>query len=391
MRIVIFSDTYPPEINGVATSVYNLTKTLRAHGDEVLVVTTNIYAKELSLKDGILRIPGIKLTWLYDYRLAYLYNRDAMKIIRAFHADLFHNQADWGVGWFGSIAAAKLGVPTVYTFHSDLEDYVYYVTHGHFDRAARGIMRSYFKFNSSHVDEFITPSLKTKEYMRSIGVDRSISILPTGIDFDAYKDSLVDQKKLAAIREKNRIPEDAFVVLSLGRVAKEKSIDLCLRGYAKHRLEHPEENSLFVVVGGGPALEELQELSKSLGISEYVRFLGPVPQTEVPLYYRLGDVFVSASITETQGLTFMESMASGIPLLARYDDSLANTIRDGENGFFFLDDEDFPKKLEIIQSLKPEERTKLIKAAREGLAPYSLERFYENIMEVYHRAIRKKW
>lgn len=391
MRVVIFSDTYPPEINGVATSVYNLTKTLREHGEEVLVVTTNIYASELSLKDGILRIPGIKLTWLYDYRLAYLYNHGAMKVIRDFKPDIIHNQADWGVGWFGSIVASKLKTPTVYTFHSDLEDYVYYVTHGHFDRAARNIMRGYVKLTSSRIDEFITPSLKTKEYMRSIGIDRSIEILPTGIDFDAYKDEKVDWERLRAIKKKWNIPEDAFSILSLGRIAKEKSIDLCLNGYARHLKNHPDENSLFLVVGGGPALEELKALSKNLGIESHTRFLGPVPQKEVPLYYRLGNVFVSASITETQGLTFMESMAAGIPLMARYDDSLAEIIKDGENGFFFLDEESFPSKLERVMSLSKEERERIVLAARNGLEPYSLERFYKNIMEVYHRAIRKNY
>jgi len=391
MRVIIFSDTYPPEINGVATSCFNLCQTLKAHGHEVLVVCTNIYAGELSQEKEVVRIPGIHLKHIYDYRLAYFYNRGAAKIVEDFKPDIIHNQADWGVGWFASIIASKLGTPTVYTFHSDLEDYTYYVTHGHFDRAARGFIRNYVKLITSSIDEFITPSTKTMEYMRSIGIDRYINVIPTGIDFNAFEDRKVDEKELQRIKDEFSIPSDAFVILSLGRVAKEKSIDVCLRGYAKYVEAHPKSNTLFAIVGGGPALDELKQLAKELSIDDHVRFLGPVPQKQVPLYYRLGDLFVSASVTETQGLTFMESMAAGIPLLARYDDTLTNTIKDGVNGFFFMDENDFPKKVERIISMDGKEKMKLIKSARDGLAPYSLEVFYENIMEVYRRAIRKNW
>lgn len=391
MRVVIFTDTYPPEINGVATSCFNLTRTLKEHGEEVLVVTTNIYGNELSKKGDVIRIPGIELKWLYNYRLAYFYNKGAAKLIEDFKPDVFHIQADWGVGQFGSIMAARMKMPTVYTFHSDLEDYTYYVTHGHFDRAARGIIRGYVRYTAHRIDEFITPSSKTKEYMRSIGVDGYINVIPTGIDFGAFCDDLVDEKRLSEIRKEFQIDQDAYVILSLGRVAKEKSIDLCLKGYAKFLRNKPSKKTLFVIVGGGPALEELKDLSKKLEIDDHVRFLGPVPPKNVPLYYHLGDLFVSASITETQGLTFMESMAAGVPLLARYDDSLLGTIHDMENGFFFIDENDFASKVNYIMSLTKEKRASIIAKAKEGLGPYSLEKFYENIMEVYRRAIRKNW
>lgn len=391
MRVVIFTDTYPPEINGVATSCFNLTRTLKEHGEEVLVVTTNIYGKELSKEKEVVRIPGIELKWLYNYRLAYFYNEGAAKIIEDFKPDVFHIQADWGVGMFGSIMASKMKMPTAYTFHSDLEDYTYYVTHGHFDRAARGIIRSYVRHTANKIDEFITPSLKTKEYMRSIGVDGYINVIPTGIDFGAFSEENTDYRKLEEIKKEHHIDPDAYIILSLGRVAKEKSIDVCLRGYANFLRSKPLKKTLFVVVGGGPALKELQELSHELGIDENVRFLGPVLPKNVPLYYHLGDLFVSASITETQGLTFMEAMAAGVPLLARYDDSLLGTIHDGENGFFFIDESDFASKVSHVMELSKEKRSSIVQKAKEGLAPYSLEAFYQSIMEVYRRAIRKNW
>jgi 1,2-diacylglycerol 3-alpha-glucosyltransferase len=131
---------------------------------------------------------------------------------------------------------------------------------------------------------------------------------------------------------------DTYVILSLGRVAKEKSIDICLEGYAQFLKTGPKKKTKFVVVGGGPALKELQELKRpNSGLPIMWFSSGRSTRMSVPLYYALGDLFVSASITETQGLTFMEAMASSLFLLARYDESLVGTIKDGEDGFFFLD------------------------------------------------------
>lgn len=391
MRVAIFSDTYPPEINGVATSARNLYRTFKAHGDSVLVVTTNPYNNELALAGDILRLPGIELKHLYDYRAASVYNGDAMKLIREFAPEVIHIQTDGGVGQFGFIAANLLHAATVYTFHTMMEDYTYYATRGYFDRAAKSIVRTYVRYKSRRADEFITPSIKIQEYMRNIGVDAYMNVIPTGIDFSAFKRENLDPKKIKELKSQFGLTPDTFVILSLGRVAKEKSIDLCLEGYAQFLASKPARLTKFVVVGGGPALKDLQELSEKLGISDHVVFVGPVNPDTVPLYYALGDLFVSASITETQGLTFMEAMASSLLLFARYDQSLVGIIKDGENGFFFLDAADMAKKIGVIITLGASKTASVKAAALRAIEPYSLEKFYTRVHEVYERAIKKNW
>ena len=128
-----------------------------------------------------------------------------------------------------------------------------------------------------------------------------------------------------------------------------------------------------------------------LGIEKQVIFAGAVKPDVTQYYYRLGDCFVSASVTETQGLTFMEAMASDLIVLARYDDNLAGTINDGKTGYFFYDEDDFKDRLEMIVSLGETEKKAVLAGARKALEPYSLEAFYNNVMEVYRRAIRKSW
>lgn len=390
MRPIIFSDTFPPEINGVSTSAGTLYKAFKQHGDPIMVCTTNFYASEMNLDGDILRLPGFKMK-IYDYRLAGLYSRKGMKILSSFKPDVVHIQTDAGIGQFGFLLAKQLQIPVVYTFHTALEDYTYYATRGYFDRLAKGVVRSYVRYKSNEASEFITPSIKTMEYMRSIGVDAYINVIPTGVDFSKFAKENVDLNKVKEIKKANNIDEDAFVILSLGRVAKEKSIDICLKGYAKYLHNDPKKKTAFVIVGGGPAIDELKELSNKLEISDYVKFLGPVNPKDTPLYYQLGDLFVSASITETQGLTFMEAMASGVLLLARYDDTLSQTIKDGKNGFFFLDESDMSKMIDKIISMSEEEKNKIIVEAINGLSEYSIDKFYERVKAVYERAIKRNW
>lgn len=391
MRIAIFSDTFPPEINGVATSCYSHMKTLENHGHEVIMVTTNPFSNQFSYIDHIIRIPGIEMKKFYGYRAAGFYSPKAMELLRAFHPDICHIQNDAGIGQFGYIVSNRLNVPSVTTFHTAYEDYTHYATKGYFDRFAKNVVRVYFRFLSRRADELVTPSEKTKEYMRSIGVDKFISVVPTGIDFSRFYEKNIDKQKVVEAKEKLHLPENKKVLLFLGRVAPEKSIDVLLRGYANYIAGHKKHDTVFLLVGGGPSLTPLKNLAKELGIAKDVIFAGPVPPKNVPIYYSLGDIFLSASITETQGLTFMEAMASRLVLLIRYDDALADTVHDGKDGFFFQDENDFSSKLERVLSLDEETLEGIRKNADVSIEPYSMDKFAENILKVYARAIRKNW
>ncbi len=391
MNIALFSDTYPPEINGVATSTYNLAKTLKAHGHNVLVVATNNSARETSFQDGVLRIPGAELKGLYGYRASFFYNRKGMKIIKAFHPDVVHCQTDVGVGIFGSLVAAKLRIGLIYTFHTMIEDYAYYVTKGHFDRFARHVVRFFFRSKSYLFTEFIAPSDKIKDYLRSISIDTTITVIPTGIELDRFSIANEDKEETAAMKKKYGIGPDDFVILSLGRVAKEKSIDVLLRGYAKFLAQTPKRPTKFVITGLGPAVDELKELAVTLGIDDHVIFTGPCASSETQKFYHLGDCFVSASVTETQGLTFMEAMAANLVVLARYDDNLAGTIVDGETGFFFYSEDDFVSRLQHVMGLSPNQKKAIINGGLRVVDFYSMDKFYSNVIEVYKRVCKKKW
>ena len=187
MNIVIFTDTYPPEINGVATSCKNLHDILIKNNNNVLVVATNPFNDQLLFEDNILRIPGLELKKLYGYRAAWIYNKKAAKIIKDFNPDIIHIQTDFGIGRFGGIMFKKLGCASVYTYHTMYEDYAYYFTKGRFDQIVRSFLRSYTKNLIESVNEVIVPSVKIKDYFRQIKVDNYVNIVPTGLDFSKFE------------------------------------------------------------------------------------------------------------------------------------------------------------------------------------------------------------
>ena len=391
MKIALFTDTYPPFINGVSTSTANLRMTLIDHGHDVLVIAPRTDDGEFEFKDGIIWLPGLELKKMYGYRFTTVYSSKAMKILEEFKPDIIHYQTDFTIGQFAKIAAKKLKVPTVYTYHTSYEDYTYYVTHGFLDRAAKKTIRAYSKSVATSVSEFITPSKKTKDFMRNSGVDIYINVIPTGIDFSLFDESRIDQEKMKQFKLEHGIKENTKVFLILGRVAKEKSMDVSIKGFARYVKLYPEEDVKLIIVGNGPQKNELELLVHELRISHLVDFIGSVPASEVPFYYHLADIYTSASLTETQGLTFMEAMASKCVVVARYDDNLSGTIIDGQTGYFFTDEDSFARRCHYILTMPKEDKDKIINNALDVVDAYSIEKFYQNIIGVYRRAIRKHW
>jgi 1,2-diacylglycerol 3-alpha-glucosyltransferase len=167
-------------------------------------------------------------------------------------------------------------------------------------------------------------------------------------------------------------------------------MDVILKGFSKVR-QSGEDNIRLLMVGDGPDCHGLIELANQLGISNHVSFVGAVPIQEVPYYYQLADVFVSASLSETQGLTFMEAMASDRLLLCRFDENLAELIRHQQTGFIFSDEDDFQRQVRAIFHLTKEKREQIKHDVATAVNRYSLPIFYQNLIEVYQRATRQYW
>lgn len=382
MRIAIFTDTYYPDINGVVSSIGILRNELMKHGHQVLIITTiPPHGVHLNDDSSIIRMNGISLKSIYGYRMAGIYNNKIFKQVKEFHPDIIHTQTEYGIGLFGRLCGYKLNVPTVYTFHTNLYDYTYYVTKGlqPLDAIAKIIVKKLMKVYTTHTTSLIVPSDKTASMMKSIGINKEINIVPTGLELERFKIHNEDHTK--QIKEKYSLTNH-FNLISLGRLAEEKSLDFIISAMPEIIKRNPDIR-LFII-GDGPAKESLTQLTHDLKMDEYIRFAGCQSADVIPDFYYSGDLFVSASLTETQGLTFIEAMASSLPVLARYDSNLDPVIVEGKNGHFFYSKEEYVDK---VIELSHKDLTPYKQHAVKHAQQFDSHTFYEGVMQVYDTSI----
>jgi len=262
------------------------------------------------------------------------------------------------------------------------EDYVHYVAGGHLITPKMARQFSRFYCNRSRV--VITPAEKSKDFLASYGVERPIRVIPTGIDFEPFSPQSHCLDEIKGIKQSLGILPDERVLLSIGRIAKEKSIDIIIKQMPK--ILELQPNVKLVIVGDGPARSHLEELAKELNITKNVIFTGAKPWHEIGKYYQLGDVFINASITETQGLTYVEAMAAHLPVIAKLDKSIEGLVRHGETGLTFHDDADLPQLVTSILS-DDAEKKRVITNALSAINHLSSKKYGQNMAQLYSEVI----
>lgn len=386
MRIGLFSDTYTPDINGVVSSIVTLQKELEKRGHEVFVITNHKALLSTQREGNVLRLPGLELKWLYGYKLTTPYHFSAKDEIRKMNLDVIHVHTEFGVGMFARIVAKYLNIPVVSTYHTMYEDYTHYINRFAIDEVdvlSKKFVTAFSRMISDNVHAVIAPSEKTKETLLNYGVKTPIYVIPTGLELDRFDINQIDKKRVLALREEYGLAKEDHVIAFIGRIAKEKSIEIPIEGFRYISDPHVK----LMIVGGGPQLEELKKLTKRYDISNKVIFTGPKPQNEIPYYYAIADAFVSASLTETQGMTYIEALASHLPVFARPDDVLTDLVIEDVSGYLFETAQEFAQKVEAFLALPLERRVKLCTNAREKVKPYDGNMFYTKVLSVYYQAI----
>lgn len=384
MNIGIFSDTYSPQVNGVVSSILTLEKKLREQGHNVYIFTISHPQAEYD-SPYVNRMASIPFVFSKDHRVGIVYSNKIVKKIKRLKLDMILSQTEFSMGMFARLVAKKLEIPIVHTYHTVYEDYMHYVSVGM--QLPPGIARKYSKSFCNHVDGVVAPTKKTEKLLRSYGVQKPIQIIPTGIDFTPFNPEQYKEADIKHLKDVFHIPQNDPIILFVGRVAKEKSIDVLIQGMPKVLEKIP--TAKLVIVGDGPQRLELEELAHQLNIREAVIFTGMQPWHTIGRMYQLGDVFVSASASETQGLTFAEAMASGLPVIALEDESIAGFVRDGYNGKLFHTVEELSSAL--VEVLVSEDyRQKLSVNALHSIKPLSADTFGHHA-EVFYEQIREKY
>lgn len=390
MRIGLFTDTYPPYINGVSTSVCMLKHALEKKGHQVYVVTVNNANLKYKFEenDTVIRIPGIPIG-IYDYRLTGVYPLRAINIIKKWKLDVIHSHTEFGVGTFSRIIAKQLNIPLVHTYHTLYEDYVHYITHGYFDKSSRKIAEYLTLFYCDKTaNELIVPTKKIYDlFKEKYEVDRNIHIVPTGIEIDRFYKENVSNKRVVDLKKKLMLLKDDFAIVFVGRISKEKNIVFLIE--AQKEICKKYKNIKLIIIGDGPDSDEYKKLVKKYKLEENIIFTGKVPWDEVPCYYQLADVFATASTSETQGLTVIEAMAGGVPPLCIDDESFRIAVVDDLNGRIFKNKKEYIKDVyELYEDSAKLKR--LSRQARLNAERHSSKYYAEGVLDVYEHAIGNK-
>ncbi|MDE6195510.1 MAG: glycosyltransferase, partial [Erysipelotrichaceae bacterium] len=251
------------------------------------------------------------------------------------------------------------------------------------DRVGKKVIGSLSKTIGDTAQAIIAPSEKTKEVLLKYGLSVPIYTIATGLNFDKFNADRISQEKIDQIRLEYGISKDDFVMIFVGRIAKEKSIDLPIEGFRYIK----NKNIKLMIVGGGPQLDELKQLVEDYQLEEQVIFTDKKASEEVPLYYNCADAFVSASLTETQGITFIEALACGLPVFARKDKVLDELVYEKETGYYFETPQEFAEAVMMHYELSEEDKKKVQENAKQVVKKYDSNIFYTKVLSVYYQAI----
>ena len=387
MRIGIFTETYTPYISGLVTSELMLKNALEKKGHTVYVVTANLTSSkyEYDEKERVLRIPGIP-TGIYDSRLTSIYPIKAINKIKSWDLEVIHSQTEFAIGTFARLFAKQYNIPIVHTYHTMYEDYVHYITKGHFDKSSKKLVEYLTKFYCDKtINELIVTTKKAYDlFKEKYNVKRNIHIVPTGIEVERFYKEKIDIKKIRELKKKYNFSKRDFIAIFVGRIAEEKNVPFLIEVTENIIKEKP--NFKLLIIGDGPDKENYENMVKERNLEKNIIFTGKVAWEAIPIYYQLGDVFVSASQSETQGLTIIEAMAASLPALCIDDESFRNTVIDDLNGYLFKDKKECKEIiLKLMNDKKLLENIQI--GARNSAEMHSSKYFAEKVLDVYKLAI----
>ncbi|MGP4041585.1 glycosyltransferase family 4 protein [Gracilibacillus sp. D59] len=380
MKILITSEWYFPVINGVVTSIANLKRELERLGHEVRILTLSNQKRSYKKVD-ITFISSVGVGTIYPgARITLSTNDKHLKELIEWQPDVIHTQCEFSTFRLAKFIAKKLQIPIVHTYHTVYEDYTHYFSPNRkWGKVMVAIFTKKVLENATYV---IAPTKKVNSLLKSYGITKEIMVVPTGIDLHKFTEGIEPNQKVR-LKARLGIPSDQKLLLFVGRLAKEKNLEEIFTYIAK--INHP--NISLLIVGDGPHRNQLEKFTEKLHIRDRIIFTGMVPPDKIATYYKIADVFVSASNSETQGLTYIEALASGVPALCRKDPCLDNVITNGINGWQYHSLNHFREKLHTLITDEKLYEQLSKRAVKEAAQHYSSLSFAKKLENIYRQSI----
>lgn len=382
MKIAFFTNCYKPLINGVVTSIISLKEAYERKGHEVYIFAPRVedYIDE---EKNIFRYRSINLTSKVKYPIAIPLSFRVKKVITEFNPDIVHVHHPFVLSSQAIMYGEKFGIPKILTLHTQYEQYAYYIA-----PIPQKITQETIKMIISHlsykIDCITAPSESMKGLIRSYGIKNRIEIIPNAIELDSFQEK--NEQKCSEIKKRYNLKEEDKIILYVGRIAREKSIDKIIKALAVIKKKGFSKMKLLIV-GQGPAMDELSQLVKALRVEEDVIFTGVVSNEEISHYYKIAYLFTIASTSESFGIVIIEALASGIPVLAVRAPGAVDILTDGVDGLLTEDNvEKFANSLEKL-IIEPGLREKLSEGALRTSQRYSIDVISDRMLDLYREII----
>lgn len=374
VKILVFTETYLPTVNGVVDSIELFRHELESRDHEVDIVTPHSDQESFKARRHVFRLPSFPIIGQPSHPLAYLNSRHVESIYQEVKADLVHVQGLFATGFLGRRLARAHHLPHVLTYHTHLEAYAHYA--GPLAFIIKPVLRMWTRWFANGFDVVITPSPSMAKILKKYGVKTDVVALPTGIDMKLYAPA-----EKVSLRKQLEFDPDTIYILFVGRLASEKNVTQVLADFGRLHVRQPHIQLLLA--GDGPDRRAYEAIVKARGLSQYVTFLGSVPHLELINYFVACDIFAFPSLTDTEGIVLIEAMASGTPSVVYDALGPGDIITHGENGLKAKPgtDQFFQHLFSLVEDAPLREKLSL--GALREVRKYSIEKTTDQLEQVY--------
>lgn len=342
MNIALFTDSYLPTKSGIVTVVVQLRKILTELGHHVVIVTVSPHGYESAENEDpdVLRIFSIPAPVGDNQYIAFPHKKVVVNFLKEHNIQIIHSHTEFYIAHAAKSAGKALHIPVVATTHTMWEDFYKYYLFPMGRMVPVKVIRKIVRRLYKKFYALINVSDKAREYFKSpfmLPFTPSV-VIPNAIDTEAFLAKKFTEEDQLALKKEFGISENDVTLIFVGRIVEEKRVEELFDVIVRTLKARPNVKMLFV--GSGSMSYELESETKRLGLGDRVLFTGFVNWENLALYYSLGDIFVTTSLSEMHSMTALEALLSHLPIVARRDESFDDTIFHGKNGFLADTDEE---------------------------------------------------